>query len=351
MYRIGVMPAMPTALPMRRSGPVTLTVPSFDPHPWLRGGHAQTVAGRFWPERRPRLQSTYQEIALDDGDRLSVLDSLPPHWVNGDPQVLMVHGLCSCARSPYVTRVGARLWKLGYRVVRMNLRGAGSGFGLSRNLYHSGRSEDVRAVASWMCERGPDSPLGLIGFSLGGNLVLKLAGEAAHDPVPGLNCVLAANPPIDLSASCQFIRRPEARAYDWNFIQMLRVMVDRHHAVFPDLGPVDLSGISSVYEFDNIYTAPRHGYDGAEDYYARCSSGPLLPAITIPGLVVHAEDDPFIPPEPFRRASFPPNLTLELLHSGGHLGFVSRSPWGGDRRWLDARLAAWLAQHWGERRT
>jgi predicted alpha/beta-fold hydrolase len=223
------------------------------------------------------------------------------------------------------------------------LRGAGSGFGLARGIYHGGRSEDVRTVAEWLGARAPGTPITLIGFSLGANLVLKLAAEAADRPLVGLESVVAANPPLDLAACCRQIRRPENRLYDRNFARMLRREIARLHATFPELGPVDLSSVRSVYEFDDLYTAPRHGFDGADDYYARCSAGPLITRITIPGLVVHAEDDPFIPAGPFLSVAFPRQLALELISFGGHLGYISRSRWLGDRRWLDARIVTWLA--------
>src|SRR5262249_20357221 len=114
-------------------------VPPFEPHPLIRGGHLQTIAGRYLPGRRIRLASTDHEIEAGDGDRLSVLESVPPGWNAGDPAALLIHGLAGCARSPYVARVAVRLAGLGARVVRMNLRGAGSGFGLARGFYHSGR--------------------------------------------------------------------------------------------------------------------------------------------------------------------------------------------------------------------
>ncbi|MBX6314885.1 MAG: alpha/beta fold hydrolase, partial [Isosphaeraceae bacterium] len=227
-----------------------------------------------------------------------------------------------------------------------NLRGAGSGFGLARSTYHSGKTDDVRAVVRWLTRQAPGSPLALVGFSLGANLVLKLAAEAADEPLEGLDCVLAANPPLDLAACCRHLQRPENRLYDRNFVRLLRAEVRRLHDAFPALGPIDLSHIRNLYAFDEAYTAPRHGFTSAADYYARSSAGPLVPRIRVPGLVVHAEDDPFIPAEPFRAIEFPPQLALELIPSGGHLGYISRSRWQGDRRWLDARLATWLAARW-----
>jgi uncharacterized protein len=330
--------------------PVTASVgaiPAFEPHPLLRNGHSQTIAGRYLPGRRLRLASTVHEISIDDGDRLCVFESVPDRWQPGDPAALLVHGLAGCARSPYVVRIAARLVEIGIRVVRINLRGAGSGFGMARSTYHSGRTEDLRAVACWIAHRAPKSPIALVGFSLGGNLVLKLAAEAATAPLEGLDCVLAANPPLDLVACCRHLQRPENRLYDRNFVRLLRRDVARLHARFPELGPVDLSRAHSLYEFDELYTAPRNGFRDAYDYYARSSAGPRIPQVAVPGLVVHACDDPFIPVEPFQSVHFPPQLALELLPSGGHLGYFSRNRWLGDHRWLDARLTAWLVARWG----
>lgn len=321
-------------------------VPPFEPHPLLRGGHLQTIAGRYLSGPRARLHSCYHEIPIAGNDRLSVLESIPPGWAPGDPAAVLIHGLAGCARSPYLVRVAARLVGLGVRSVRMNLRGAGSGFGIARGFYHSGRTEDPRAVVEWLAHRVSGSPIALIGFSLGANVALKLAAEAAAQPLAGFDCVLAANPPIDLASCSEHLRRSGYRQYDWNFVRLLRAEVRRLHAVFPDLGPVDLSRARSVFDFDDAYTAPRNGFAGAADYYSRCSSGPLIPRIMLPGLVVHAEDDPFIPADPFLRVDFPPQLALELIPGGGHLGFISRARWDGDRRWLDARLAAWLAARW-----
>ena len=325
-------------------------VPPFDPHPWFPGPHLQTIVARFWPWPRHKLPSTYAEVDLGGGDRTSVLESIPEGWSPGDPSAILVHGLGGCARSPYIVRVGKKLVGRGIRVVRMNLRGAGSAFGLSKSFYHSGKTEDLRAVARWLADRTPGSPIGLVGFSLGANLVLKLAAEAADHPVDNLDCVVAANPPLDLDACCRMIQEPWNWVYDRNFVRQLAKDIGRLHRAFPELEPIDLSRARSLYHFDELYTAPRNGFQDAAEYYLRSSAGPILHRIEVPGLVIHAADDPFIPVEPFHSIAFPPRLALELIPQGGHLGYLSRKTWQGDRRWLDARISSWLASHWSAER-
>jgi predicted alpha/beta-fold hydrolase len=322
-------------------------VPPFVPHRWLRGGHAQTIVGRYMGTRGRPLESVAHRIELEDGDRLCVLESTPGRWTRGDPAALLVHGLAGSADSPYVVRFAHRLCQMGIRVVRLNLRGSGEGFGLARGISHAGRSEDLRAAIDWLADRSAGSAIALVGFSLGANLALKLAAEAALRPVSGLDCVLAASPPLDLRACAEAMSQPGNRIYDWNFVRWLRAHVRRLHQLFPDLGPPGLEGVRTVYQFDDRYTAPHNGFASADDYYARCSAGPLLPRVILPGLVVHAADDPFIPAEPVATAHFPPNLRLELTPHGGHLGYVSQVPWWGGHRWLETRLAVWLADRWG----
>jgi uncharacterized protein len=323
-----------------------ILVPPFEPHPWLRGRHAQTIVARYWGGHRTRLSATAHEVDLPDGDRLLVLESLPPGWQSPRPTAVLVHGLAGSADSSYVVRVGQRLVGLGIRVVRVNLRGAGAGFGLARGIYHAGRSDDLREVVAWLAERDPGSPIGLVGFSLGANLVLKVAAEASDVPVSDLDCVLAANPPIDLAACARLMLSRENRLYDWNFVRWLRVMVRRLHDRFPELGRPGLDGVTTLYDFDDRYTAPRNGFGTAEEYYRRCSLGTALTRIRVPGLIVHAMDDPFVTSDPLIRVEKPDELAVELVSHGGHLGYLSRRPWQGDRRWLDARLVIWLTTHW-----
>ena len=161
--------------------------PPFDPHPLLWNGHLQTIVARYLPGPRVRLASIYHEVDIGDGEALSVLESTPATWRAGDPAVVMIHGLAGCVRSPFLSRVALKLYQMGLRVVRMNLKGAGSGYGLARNFYHGGRSEDPRTVVQWLARRAPGSPIALVGFSLGANLVLKLASEASEQPLEGLD--------------------------------------------------------------------------------------------------------------------------------------------------------------------
>jgi predicted alpha/beta-fold hydrolase len=331
-----------------RADRAPIEVPPFRPHRFWSGGHAQTVIGRYLYGARAGSGGTEVRFPLPDEEGwLTALESRPAHWVPGEPMAVLVHGLCGCAQANYLLGLSDRLVRLGVRTLRLNLRNAGSGFGLARGAYHAGRSGDLRAAVSWLGEQVPGSPIALIGFSLGASLSLRLAAEASEEPVPGLDCVLAASPPLDLHACCRFLTRRGARAYDRNFVRLLSKEVARLHDRFPDLGPVDLTGVRTLYEFDGRYTAPRHGYHGADDYYAKSSAGPMLGRVVIPGLIVHALDDPFIPPEAVRSVECTGALKLELLPAGGHLGFISQGAWAGDRRWLDTRLAAWLADHWG----
>ena len=320
--------------------------PPFEAHPLLRGGHRQTLAG-FLARVRPSTAPTDRlEMELPDGDRLAILESAPADCPSDRPIVLLIHGLAGSAESAYQIRFTDRLLRLGLRVVRVNLRSAGSGLGLARGIYHGGRSDDVREVVEWLGRRFPDAPLALLGLSLGGNIALKLAGEAADHPLANLDCVLAANPPIDLSACCNWMRRFPQVAYDRYFVRALVADIGRLHDLVPELGPVNLRRVRSMLQFDEVYTAPRNGFQGAEDYYRRASSAPLIPSIRLPGLVIHSDDDPFIPAEPFLDVDFPPRLQFELVDGGGHLGFLSRDRHGVDRRWVEARIEHWLARHW-----
>lgn len=312
----------------------------FRPFPLLTNGHLQTiVAARVYLPLEP--PSITRLVCLPDGDRLALEVSTPRSWQSDAPTVAMVHGLCGCHRSPYMMRLAWKLWRCGVRAVRINLRGCGSGKGLARQPYHSGRSEDVLAVLVDLHQSTPQSPITLIGFSLGGNIALKLAGELAA-AATYLKQVIAVCPPADLAACSRLLSQPANRVYERHFMRLLRAAVLERQTRFPDLPRVELPQRLSLYAFDNLYTAPRCGFRDADDYYARCSAAPLVPRITIPCRILFAADDPFIDATVFDGQALPANVQVVRTARGGHLGFLGVPGRPGGYRWMDALLLEWL---------
>jgi uncharacterized protein len=313
----------------------------FRPLPFLGNPHLQTLLGTFWDGRIPSFPTRERQTVLPDGDRLVLHDSLPADWQRGDPIALLVHGLGGTHTSGYMRRVTASLLPHGIRVVRMDLRGCGRGAALSRRTYNGACSHDIRAAAEEIGHWSPSSPLILIGFSLGGNIVLKLAGEAANKRLPGLDRVVALAPPIDMVRCAALISSPRNRLYELHFVQAMIKQVRQHQRNFPDLPAVRISYQATLREFDNLYTAPRGGFADATDYYERASSLPLVPRIQVPTLILTARDDPFIAVEPFENLRAPSHIEVQISRQGGHMGFLGRDRAGGVR-WAERRVADWV---------
>jgi predicted alpha/beta-fold hydrolase len=227
----------------------------------------------------------------------------------------------------------------GWRVVRVDLRGSGRGISLARKPYHAGCSDDIRAVLAALRQQAPASPLVLVGYSLGGNIVLKLAGEARDHPVPGLAAVAAINPPIDLvGASAELARH---RLYEQHLVRGLMALARQRARHFPghrQRFPRRLS----LFQFDDLYTAPRVGFAGALDYYTRASALPWIQHIQAPTLILTSRDDPLVPVTPFLDLAAPPGVEVRIASGGGHLGFLGWDGIGGVR-WVDRRILDWLA--------
>jgi predicted alpha/beta-fold hydrolase len=316
-------------------------VHEFRPLPFLGNPHLQTLVGNLFRGFTPPLPVAEQRVLLPDGDGLVLHDSVPPTWRPGDRMVLIVHGLGGSHCSGYGLRMTARLWPRGVRVVRLDLRGAGRGAALARRTYNAGCSEDVRAAADELWRQSPTSPLALVGFSLGGNIVLKLAGEAAARPVNNLACVAAVAPPIDLEACAALLAQRRNRFYDRYFARGLVAQVRRQQRFFQDLPRVRFPAGLTLRLFDEMYTAPRGGFANALDYYRRSGALPLIARIKVPALVITARDDPFIAPEPFESLPRLSHLEVQVVPRGGHLGFLGRDGAGGIR-WAERRVADWL---------
>ena len=313
----------------------------FRPLPLLRNPHAQTLLGHFLSGRLPALPSRESVVHLSDGDAVVLHDTSPPQWRPGAPVVVLVHGLTGSAASPMMIRLAGVFQKSDLRTVRMDLRGAGKALPISRLTYHGGCSDDVRAALEEIHRQAPGSPLTLVGLSLGGNMVLKLAGEAADRPVPGLARVAALAPPIDLELCAARVGHPRNRFYETFFLRELIADARARQRFFPDLPPLSFPRRMTVRRFDDLYTAPRCGFADAVDYYRRSSSHRLIGRIQVPTLVLTARDDPLIAVEPFEQLRAPTHVSIRVLRHGGHLGFLGWDGAGGVR-WVERRVAEWV---------
>jgi predicted alpha/beta-fold hydrolase len=225
----------------------------FRPLPFLANPHVQTiVASQLYVPIEP--PSVTRVVPLPDGDHIALEVATPAAWQPQQATVIMVHGLCGCHRSPYMMRLAYKLWHHGVRAVRMNLRGCGSGFGLARQPYHSGRSADVWCVLQALQQETPQSPTTLLGFSLGGNIALKLAGELQDTAATYLKQVIAVCPPADLAACSRLLGQPANRLYERRFLRLLRVAVEARQQRFPDVPRIALPARLYLFTLDIMFT-------------------------------------------------------------------------------------------------
>ncbi|MCB1049644.1 MAG: alpha/beta hydrolase [Acidobacteria bacterium] len=299
----------------------------FRPHPLLRGPHAQTIFGSLIPA--PKLAETGEEhrVSLADGDQLSIWQHV------GDQPVLvhLWHGLGGHAASSYMMRVAGALIGQGYGVLRCNHRGCGSGRGLARGLYHSGRSDDLARVLQWARDRWPNQRHLMVGFSLSGNALLLLLGR---DQTALPDGALAINAPLDLADCANRLHLGLNRIYDFRFTYLCKQAVRQRIQVGYDLPKPN--GIRHLKQFDAEITAPVAGFKDRAHYYETCSSGPWLPKIQTPTICLHAQDDPLIPADLWQRFKRADSVQLELAAGGGHMGYwqAGQTPLGG-HRWLE----------------
>ena len=303
--------------------------------PWF-GGHLQTIHDRV---ARPRydLSSTGRQrrllVPVSDGDRLVV----QLHEVAREgPVAVLVHGLGGSAESDYLRSTTLGLIRAGFTVARVDLRGAGLSGEHSRGMYHAGRTEDLRCVLRSLAEFGPVAP---IGFSLGGNLTLKLLGE----PLEGVPVVAGASisAPLDLALGTRHLGQTTFGAYEWYLMAKMRRDATRPSSAVTAEERATIARLKTILDFDNTITAPRHGWADAAEYYAVNSSLGFLPKIAVPTLVIHAMDDPMIPAAPYRAVSWHElaNVTRLITPHGGHVGFHAH---GGSLPWYVDRIAEFL---------
>ncbi len=312
----------------------------FIPHRVFQRGDTQTLAAYLWP-LRPRDRTGDEERLFQVGPDSQVLSRC--RWQSErtkNPTLLMWHGMEGSTASAYMVSTAEKAFRDGFNVVRVNYRNCGGTEHLSPTLYHGGLTDDLRAVIDELIKIDHLSRLLVAGFSLGGNMVLKLAGEYGDNPPPAVLGICAVSPSVDLRASTSHMAQRRNWIYHQDFLRRLKNRLRRKAKLFPDL--YDLSPLGSIHnieQFDDHFIAPAFGFADARDYYAKASALSLIQRIRIPTLIIHAEDDPFIPFAPLRDPSIAANpyVLLMATKQGGHVAFLSANP-GEDRFWAENRL-------------
>lgn len=325
-----------------------LTDSTFRPHPLLANGHIQTI----WPVLLPHgicIPWVKERLELDDGDFLDLSWLRYPPGHGSGRLVVLSHGLEGSADGLYIRTMTAALHKEGWDVLAWNFRGCSGEPNRLLRSYHSGESQDLRTLIEG--KSGDYDQVALVGFSLGGNITLKYLGE--QPPHPKVLAGAAISSPVDLAASARTLDQLWSnKLYLHRFLVSLISKIEEKHHRFP--GKLDVRGLNRIRtfrEFDDRYTAPLHGFADAADYWARCSSKPLLPRITVPTLIISARNDPFLPAEcfPFAEAEANSLVELDVPASGGHVGFVESN--SRTTSWLEGRVAGFLQRTPGRCKT
>lgn len=324
---------------------MTFADPQFAPALGLSNGHLMTIAA--WARRRrlPRLPRPQARFIAVDSDSQVRTDCFWQPSRPTAPTLLGLHGLEGSSEAHYMRGLADKAWTRGWNVVLLNQRNCGGTEHLSPGLYHSGLTADPIAVLRALHAELPLTRIAIAGYSLGGNLTLKLAGEATTTPDLPIVAVAAVSPTIDLALCVDAIEQPANVLYQWNFVRGLKARMRRKAALWPgrfDLAPLD--SIRTIREFDDAYTAPSHGFGTAANYYQLASALRVVDRIQVPALIVAAEDDPFVPASQFTcdAVRSNPMLTVSLQSHGGHCGFVASSTEAYDGYWAEARVVDFL---------
>lgn len=319
--------------------------PDFIPHPLFRNSHLQTVLSIYVPTKFKPSFGDARKICTKDDDTIVIRENTPAKWKAGDRIVILNHGLCGSHSSQYVMRVCSKLIDRGFKTIRIDMRGFGDSQLVSRGHMHAGRSDDVESVLDDTRARHPGSPITVIGFSLGANITLKLLCEYKDDQPIELDSAVAVSPPIDLLQCTLNLQKGLNRVYDSYFASLLSKAVWRRRKSGIELDDVPIQKLPKrLYEFDDQFTAPAAGFADAEDYYKQCSTHHLLDRISIPTLLLVANDDPIVPIQMYDDCILSIFVKKLVAKGGGHLGFIAKKSTDLDRRWMDWRIAEWVCE-------
>ena len=325
-------------------------LPAFRPRRGLTNGHLQTIIGNFYPRPPFRCPSRSETVVVDptDGSRVLCHCDWQPEPVRASClTVLLVHGLEGSSDSRYIKGIAARAWDAGCNVIRMNMRNCGDTDALTPTLYHSGLSGDVGAVVRHFHELFGLERVALVGYSMGGNLVLKLAGEWGNRSP--LCAVATVCPAIDLAAGSNALHELQNRIYEWRFLRGLMRRFHHKAALYPAIyETLNVGPVRSLREFDDKIVARYCGFRDADDYYYRVASARVVDRIAVPTLILNANDDPFVRLLPETRAALlaNPHVTLIETQHGGHCAYLSRDR-GDDIHWAEATAMRYLLRFTG----
>ncbi len=327
----------------------TIVSADFRAPPGLRNAHIQTLLPRLLPGGF--LAKGTEIVNLPDGDFVELAWARPAPPRDDAPIFLLFHGLEGSFDSPYARELLHTAARMGWRAVLMHFRGCGQTPNRLPRAYHSGDTADAYWIIGQLAQRYPDALMVAAGVSLGANMLLKLVAEQGGDGLP-LEGAIAINGPLDLAASADALNQGISRLYQRYLLRQLKCKVLTRLRTTPlplTINAQQIRQLNSFWAYDNEVTAPLHGFHSASDYYRRASAGPLLGEIELPTLILHADDDPFMPPDLFSRLPAPsPSARVEIARHGGHVGYVERRG-GRLGSWLTRRIEAQL-QYWAPRK-
>lgn len=317
---------------------------TFTQHKLIRGGHAQTIAGTYLWRAGPYLAKRHS-VELGDGDQIVLHDDCPDDWQDSGTIAILVHGLAGCHGSGYMRRISEKLVASGARSFRMDQRGCGAGSGLATRANNGARSEDIGAAVDYLRRKFPHACITIAGFSLGAAMTLKLAGVRGH--LLNADRVLAVAPPLDFTKCSANMERGLNLSYSRYFAKLLVQHVMDNSILQSQLSDSVKTNLPrTLADFDRRVTAPLGGFRDVSEYYENASPLQELADISVPTMIITAQDDPLIPIDEFETARFSPTTTVMMPKHGGHLGFLAdrKKTDDPDWHWMDWRVVDFVTR-------